>query len=330
MKTKAIVFPKVNTYEVKELTLPNLGSEDISVRTLVSAISPGTERWILRGKHAGTQFPCVPGYHRIGIVEARGENVRDLEVGDVVYGSAGSWEETDIVSMWAAHVGHSVGPANGYTFLSATLPNRFELETVAFTILAGVANRGIRALEIDAHQSLLIIGAGMIGICAAQLAALRGATALLIDKDPARVAFVKSIGLQAVNIEDEDLDTTLDSFAPGGFDMLQDTVGHPGTIDQLVQKLKQGGKLLLQAQYFDKETNAIDLDQIKIKELTVKTSCNIDAQDMFETLTNIRTRRLRIAPLITHRFNAPDELCKGYELFDKGTEFNLGIVFNWS
>ncbi len=329
MKTQAVVFPKANTYEVKDLTLPEPGPEDVSVRTLVSAISPGTERWILRGKHAGTEFPCVPGYHRIGIVEACGADVKTLEPGDVVYGSAGSWEETDIISMWGAHVGHAIGPAGGYTFLSSTIPNRFELETVAFTILVGVANRGIRFLEVGPDQKILIIGAGIIGICAAQLAALRRSVGVLVDKDPARVEFVKGLGLQALCLDDEELDANLTEAAPADFDILYDTVGHPGTTDRLVKKTRRAGKILLQAQYFDKKVCAIDLDQIKSKEMTMKTTCGVDAQDIQETVTNIRARRLNIGSLITHRFKAPNDLLKGYALLDKGSEFNLGMVFHW-
>ncbi len=46
-------------------------------------------------------------------------------------------------------------------------------------------------------------------------------------------------------------------------------------------------------------------------------------------MTNIRTRRLKIAPLITHRLNAPQELLTGYELLHIGKPHNLGIVFHW-
>lgn len=330
MKTQAVVFTKADTYEVRELTLPEPGPGDVSVRTLVSAISPGTERWVMRGKHLGTRFPCVPGYHRIGVVEACGRDVKDLEVGDVVYGSAGSWEETDIISMWGAHVGYSVSGPAGYRFISATMPNSFELDTLSFAMVVGTANRGINALEVMAPERVLIIGAGIIGICAAQLCGLRGAQAVLLEKDAERNAFVRELGLSALCIDDPALDDQLDQAAPAGFDVLYDTAGHAATTDRMVRRVCQRGRLLLQSQYFDKEKCAIDLDQIKVSEITVKTTCGIDARDFLETTTNIRTRRLKIGPLITHRFQAPDDLLKGYELLDKSAEFNLGMVFNWS
>ena len=329
MKTKAVCFPEPNAYDVVELTLPEPGPSDMVVRTLVSAISPGTERWTLRGKHMGSVFPCVPGYHRVGVVEACGSDVRGFEPGDIVYGTGNAWQETDIKSMWSAHVGHSVSPVDGYRFLYASAPNQLELDTIAFVIVVGVANRGIRFLDVRPVENVLIIGGGIIGLCAAQLCALRGAAAVLLEKDPERIRFAEGLGLSALSVDDADLDGKLTAMAPGGFDSLYDSVGHAATTDAMVQHARRQGKLLLQAQYFDKEMCALDLDQIKIRELTVKTTVSIDDQDFLDTWTNIRTRRLNVAALITHRFKAPDDLLKGYELLDKNEALNLGIVFQW-
>ena len=329
MKTDAVQFPEANAYNLVKLTLDDPGIDDIVVKTIVTAISPGTERWILRGKHAGTEFPCVPGYHRIGIVESCGENVTDFKPGDIVYGSGNRWKETDIISMWGAHVGRSVSSTEGYTFISSERPDISELSNCAFTIVVGVANRGIRALKPAADEHIAIIGAGIIGICAAQLSELRGAKAVLIELDHERIALIEKMGLTVLNGADPDILAKLKELVPDGLDMLYDSVGHAATTDSLVAQVKSGGRLLLQAQYFDKERCALDLDQIKIKEITIKTTIGIDDKDFQDTMDNLSSERLRMEPLITHRFNAPTDMLKGYELLDKGEEFNLGIVFEW-
>lgn len=327
LKTKAVVFPEANRFEMTELELEEPGPEDIVVRTLVTSISPGTERWVLRGKHIGTKFPCVPGYHRIGIVEECGKEVKTFQPGDVVYGSAGRWKG-NIVPMFGAHLGLSVGNHRAYHFINSSIPNQIELETLAFTIVAGVANRGVNACKIHSGQRVLIIGAGFIGICAAQLAILRGAHPVLLEKDEERIGFAKKIIPSVLSVDDKNLDEVLNKIAPGGFDVLYDTVGNASTTDRMVQHTRYQGTLLLQAQYFDKEHCAIDLDQIKIRELTAKTTCGIREEDWMQTMNNIRTRFLQIAPLITHRFDA-EEALKGYELLHTGKPFNLGIVFHW-
>jgi 2-desacetyl-2-hydroxyethyl bacteriochlorophyllide A dehydrogenase len=329
VKTQAVVFPEANRFEMTEVTPVALGPGDVAIRTLVTAISPGTERWILRGKHIGTRFPCVPGYHRIGIVEECGAEVANFQRGDIVYGAGGRWQEEGIISMWGAHVGYSVGPWGGYHFVASSRPSLLELETLAFTILAGVSNRGMNMAGVRSGDRLLILGAGIVGVCAAQIAAARGAVPVLVDKDPERIAFVRSrLGLRVLAVDDPKLKDGLKEAAPAGFDILQDTVGHAATTDAMVQLVRGQGTLLLQAQYFDKAACALDLDQIKIKELTVKTTCGIREQDWQETMAHIRERRLKIAPLISHRFERK-EILKGYELIHTGKPHNLGIVFHW-
>ncbi len=327
LKTSAVIFPEANKFEMTELLLESPGPTDVVVRTLVSAISPGTERWILRGKHIGTTFPCAPGYHRIGIVEHCGAAVDRLQVGDVVYGSANRWKG-GIASMWGAHVGLAVGDQAGYRFLSATLPGRYELEALSFTILASVAHRGVRFCEVRPRQKLLIIGAGFLGLCAAQLAAHRGAEAVLLDLDDDRIALAKQFTPHALRSDDPALAQKLKEIAPGGFDLLYDTVGHAATTDKLVPQVRLQGMVLLQAQYFDRHCCAIDLDQIKLRELTLKTTCGFDGLDLAETTAAIRERILQVAPTITHRFEARDAL-KGFELLHAGKPFNMGIVIRW-
>ncbi len=326
MKIDALVFPEAGKYEIKQLNLKNPGPEDIEVKTLVSAVSPGTERWILRGKHIGTVFPCVPGYHRIGVVTSTGKKIKCFQEGDIVYGSGNNWRE-DIHSMWGAHVSFSRGKASEYKFVSSVMPNAFELETLAFTILAGVAVRGVDSLDIKSREKILIIGGGFIGLCAAMLVCFRGAEPIIIDKDSARISFAEKFA-RAFSIDDPHLGGKLTKAAPSGFDVLYDTAGAASSTDLLVGSLKNGGRLLLQAQYFDKERCALDLDALKLKEITIKTTCGVSDADWGRTLQKISSRTLDIGSLITHRFDSKDML-KGYELLDSGRPFNMGIVFNW-
>ncbi len=327
MKTKAVVFPEENKFELTEITLPDPGPEDIVVKTLVTAISPGTERWTLLGRHIGTVFPCIPGYQRIGIVQECGNRVTSFQVGDFIYGSAGSWKE-NIYSRFGAHVGLSVGNWKNYYFIGSGSLSRFELETLVFVKLIAVANKGIRFINPLAGQSLLIIGAGLIGIGAAQLAQVKKATPILLEKDPAKIEIAKKTIPNVLSPDDENLTKKLLEMAPAGFDFLYDTVGHAETTDRMVQLMRHSGIIMLQAQYFDKVKQALDLDQIKIKELVIRTACGTDAHDIYATINNIRSRQLSVAPLITHRLN-DDNILRGYEMLLSNQPTNLGIVFHW-
>jgi 2-desacetyl-2-hydroxyethyl bacteriochlorophyllide A dehydrogenase len=327
VKTKGVVFPEANRYEWQELTLEEPGPRDLVVRTLVSAISPGTERWKLRGLHLGTEFPLAPGYHRIGVVERCGEAVMSFQPGDVVYGSRSRWKEPPVCGT-GAHVGMSVGDWQGYDLVSRERPSMRELESLVFAILAGVSNRGIRACDAQPGQSMLVLGAGIVGICAAELAAYRGVRAVLLEKDEERARFVRRFMPEVLELGDGELERKLRERAPAGFDFVYDTVGHAGTTDRMVRLTRPHGTLLLQAQYFDKEKCAIDLDQVKVRELTIRTTVGVDARDRMEAMSCFRQGILDMSPMITHRLRAADAL-EGFRMLDTGKPFNLGIVFHW-
>ncbi|MGI6357029.1 MAG: zinc-binding dehydrogenase [Lentisphaerae bacterium] len=329
MKAKAVVFTAADKYEIQTLTLAEPGPTDVTVRTVITAVSPGTERWVMRGKHIGTDFPCIPGYHRIGVVEAVGSDVTRLKPGDWVYGSSNRWQEP-VKSMFGAHISASVGPEGGYDLLSHE-PMPFDLaEQIAFSILVGVGNRGVNAADVKPGQRLLHIGAGIVTLAAAQIAQHRGTESLIIDNNPERVAFIRERypEFTVVNNAEPGYEEKLKAFAPNGFDVLQDTVGLPAVTDKMIPFMRAQGTLLFQAQYFDKERCAVDLDQIKIKELTVKTTCGVRANDLAEVRNLIRKGWLKVTPCITHRFTA-DNMLDAYVLLDKGTPHNLGMVIKW-
>jgi 2-desacetyl-2-hydroxyethyl bacteriochlorophyllide A dehydrogenase len=327
MKTKGVIFPEANNFEIGEFTIDALNPGDIAVRTLITAISPGTERWVLKGRHIGTTFPCVPGYHRIGIVEKCGKEINNFQPGDIVYGFPNRWKEK-VRPMWGAHIGYSVGDASEYNFISSSMPPAFQLETAAFTIVAAVAHRGVKFLEIKRGDRVLIIGAGFIGMCAAQLISLKEGIPVLVEKNRERVDFARKINSGVLWTGNKNWEKKLEEIAPCGIDCIYDTAGVPEMIDKAVQHSKNWARLLLQAQYFDREHRTLDLDQIKIREMTVKTTTGISNEDWEATFNNIKRRRLKIAPLITHRFNQ-ENLLEGYKLLNEGKPFNLGIVFYW-
>ena len=229
--------------------------------------------------------------------------------------------------MWGAHLGYSVDSPSQYRFISSELPSVFELETTVFTILISVAHRGINALEVKGGEKILIIGAGILGLSAAQFSLLKNAYPVIIEKNPERVKFAKKIIPDVIEV-DGNIEKKLDKIAPDGFDIVYDTAGVPQAIDMCVKKTKRWGKLLLQAQYFDKEKCAIDLDQIKIREITVKTTIGFDSNDWETTFNEIKRRRINVADIITHRFYYKDSL-KAYKLLLEGKPFNLGMVIYW-
>lgn len=79
------------------------------------------------------------------------------------------------------------------------LSNHADMDTLAMTEPACVAQHAVRRAQAEAGQYVVIFGAGPIGIMAARWARIFGAQTLLVDVDMNKVAFAQEKGLDAVN-----------------------------------------------------------------------------------------------------------------------------------
>src|SRR5262245_45011361 len=95
MKSEAVLFTGRNRVEYRVVETPDPGPNDVVVATRHSWISNGTEGSFLRGERVdgitpwepglALPFPMVPGYQKVGIVEAIGREVRGLREGQWVF-----------------------------------------------------------------------------------------------------------------------------------------------------------------------------------------------------------------------------------------------------
>ncbi len=77
--------------------------------------------------------------------------------------------------------------------------SKASMDALARTEPACVAQHAVRRANVTAGQYVVIYGAGPIGIMAARWANLFGASVLLVDIAPEKVAFAKEKGFDAVN-----------------------------------------------------------------------------------------------------------------------------------
>ena len=95
---------------------------------------------------------------------------------------------------YAVHAEYNVVPRN----LLTPLPKNVDFESAAFTTLGAIALHGFRLAEPQIGENVAVIGMGLLGLLAAQIATAAGCNVLGIDVDPARIALASSLGLQAV------------------------------------------------------------------------------------------------------------------------------------
>ncbi|HSK87323.1 MAG TPA: zinc-binding alcohol dehydrogenase, partial [Anaerolineales bacterium] len=150
--------------------------------------------------------PMALGYSSAGTIIALGKNMAGFKVGQRVACAGGGY---------AVHAEYNVVPRN----LLTPLPRNVDFESAAFTTLEAIALHGFRLAEPQIGENVAIIGMGLLGLLAAQIAVAAGCNVLGIDVDPARITLASSLGLRAVR-RDQAVDASVAFTLNRGFDVI--------------------------------------------------------------------------------------------------------------
>jgi NADPH2:quinone reductase len=215
--------PSVLRLVDRDVTEP--GPDEVRVRVIVSGVNPTD--WKSRlgsGNSAAPPFPEVtPNQDGAGVVDAVGERVENLAVGDRV---------------WIYLAGHQrpTGTAQEYTNLPAArvvqLPEGTSFDIGAsLGVPAMTAHRALTMSEdgpkrlhpgaLAGKVVLVAGGAGAVGHAAIQLARWAGATVITTISGPAKAALARAAGAHhVINYRDEDAATAIKKIEPEGVDMV--------------------------------------------------------------------------------------------------------------
>jgi NADPH:quinone reductase len=225
---RSVVYSRTGDPSVLRLVdrdVPDPEPGEVGVRIAVSGVNPTD--WKSRlgsGDGAAPPFPEVtPNQDGAGVVDAVGEGVTDLTIGDRV---------------WVFLAGHQrpTGTAQEYTNLPADRVVRLPAGT-SFDIGASLgvpAMTAHRALTVSEdgperlHPGALVGkvvlvagGAGAVGHAAIQLARWAGATVITTVSGPAKATLATAAGAhQVVNYRDEDAAAAIRTVAPDGVDLV--------------------------------------------------------------------------------------------------------------
>jgi predicted dehydrogenase/threonine dehydrogenase-like Zn-dependent dehydrogenase len=124
------------------------------------------------------------GYSCSGVVSAVGEGVNEFRVGDRV-ACAGVG--------YANHSEVNFIPRN----LAVPVPLPVSLEHAAITTIGAIAMQGLRQAHVSFGETVVVIGVGLVGVLAVQLARAAGCRVVAIDIDPGRAQRAVSLGAGA-------------------------------------------------------------------------------------------------------------------------------------
>ncbi len=236
---RAIIAEKNGGPEVlalKELPKPTPGIGEVLVKVAAASVNP-FDTQVRRGDYAA----YMPTPHRLGVdvagtVEAIGEGVDTLAVGDEVFYSA------RVLSNEGGYADYHVERAEliakkpeGLSFVDAAA-----LPIAASTAWVCLIERG----RLKAGDRVLIHGgSGGVGLYAVQIAHLTGAEVVASSRSDAQ-DLVESLGADVtVDYRDADAWDQIAKQSNGGYDVIIDLVGGD-TIEKSLGLLAAGGRVV--------------------------------------------------------------------------------------
>ncbi|MDX3526732.1 NADP-dependent oxidoreductase [Streptomyces sp. ID05-39B] len=219
---KAIVFHQFGGPDVlheADIEVPQPGPGQVRVRVKAAGVNAldGKIRSGMLEAVRPTTFPAVPGGEFAGVVDALGEGVSDLRVGDEVLG----WSDTGSYAQYALATTVAPKPAGLDWQDAAALP-----------VAGETAERVLNLLGVAAGETVLMHGAsGAVGTLAVQLATARGAR-VIATAGPSNQDYLTSLGATAT-VYGEGLVERVRELAPDGVDAVFDLAGKGALEDSI-------------------------------------------------------------------------------------------------
>lgn len=327
LQNHEVVFVERGVVEVQGCEMPSAGKGELLIRAVISLLSPGTERAFLLGlANTSARYPAGSGYSHVGEV---------VEVGLGVEG----WAVGDRVASRARHRMYASMPAETCNHIPEGLAD----EKAAFFRLGSIAMQAVRKARIELGEPVAVLGSGLIGLLAMQLARLNGGLpVVIVDKDTRRLAFAAALGADAALPADEGVKGAAEEACGGeGPAVVFEATGHPEAVPTAFDLARFGGRVVLLGSTRG-ETEAVNFYRdVHKKGLTVLGAHEsarpsqdsapgwwTHKRDEETVLRLLAGGRLAVEPLTTHSF-AWREAASAYEMLARWEPGMLGTLLRW-
>lgn len=311
---KALQYTAVGTPSVEELPVPEIADDEV----LVAARSVGvchSDIELLEGRYIiPFEYPIIPGHEWSGEVMAVGSKVTGLSKGDRVVGECVIGDD---------HFGFSISGAAAEFFVAKEswlhrLPEGVSWTNGALVEPFSVAYYALmRVGNVNASDTLVVLGAGPIGLCVTAAAAALGAKTIVAEPSASRRDQALALGAHRA-VDPAELDDVLAAESGGrGADVVIEASGRPEVMARALEIAAFKGRIGYIGIDVGREAPA-KLGLIQSKELTITGS--IGSPGVWpETLRFMAQAGIDLSSLVTRRFSV-DEATEALEAAQRPAE----------
>jgi Threonine dehydrogenase and related Zn-dependent dehydrogenases len=319
MKTLTLEEPRrLMLLETAEPGAPGPGEALVRVRRVGIC---GTDYHAFRGRQPFFSYPRILG-HELGVeVVTVGEGVANVTAGDRCavepYLNCGACiacrrgKPNCCTSLKVLGVHTDGGMRDLLTVPAHKLhPSKvLPLEQLALVETLGIGAHAVERAAVEPGETVLVIGAGPIGLSTLPFLQARGAGQIIVrDLNPDRLAFARDAFGVTVTLSAPDADATLAdlTYLTNG-DLptaVFDATGNPASMHEAFRYVAHGGRLTFIG-LFPGDVTFHDPDFHR-REITLQASRNSTPSDFSRILALMEAGQIDTAPWVTHRIPAPD------------------------
>jgi len=331
---KAAVLIEIDApLAVCDVELNELKVGQVLVKVLMSGLC-GAQLHEIRGHKGNAKFlPHLMGHEGCGVVEAVGDGVTTVKVGDrvVMHWRPGTGIEAPFPSYVLDGKTMSSGKVttlSEYSIVSenrlTTVPQDTPPEFCAILGCALTTAMGIIDNEVDLKfgESVAVIGTGGVGLNLIQAAAMKSACPIIaVDNNLSKAQMCLDIGASKFYASIDEIE--------GKVDIVIDTTGIPEVISQGISILSNTGRMILVGQpapgKFVEVMNAVNLFNGIGQSIKATQGGKTNPQeDIPRYIKLYKEGLLDVSKLITHTFTL-DQINEAFDLLKSGNAGRIMI-----
>lgn len=315
---RASVYYSKTDIRYEEREIPEISDGEVLLKMKACGLCGTDIQKVLEEKAAKS---TVLGHEVVGEIVKAGKNVKGFSVGDKVitaihvpcftchycnkchYTLCPQFRETNIdpggfaeyIRVPELHVKH----------LLYKISEKLSYEEAALAEPVACCIHGLKAAGIHSGDTVLVMGAGQIGVIHSQLAALKGAGKVIIsDISDFRLNKAKETGADyTVNVQRENLTERIREICgEKGVDIIIIAAGKSSLLKEAVNLLDRGGKIIVFSPFEKDNIVEIDAGRFFRDEISVIGTYSVTPYDFPEAMEIIEKGKIDIKSMITHTF----------------------------
>lgn len=253
MKAKALICDERQYFSIQDVIVKDPAPDQVAIRTHYSGVSIGTEFALIRNKISWGPYPLCTGYMGAGVIEAVGSAVGNYAVGDPVYFrgcDAMTLEDGQKVScVSGTHCSRVVIRPNTDHGVDRLIPGA-RMDTACMFVMPAVGLYGVDMANPRMGQTVVVYGAGLIGLGVVAACAHRGCVVIAVDINARQLELARAMGADyTIDGTQQDVRAEVLRIAPGGADVVFESTGIPACLDPAIELCREHGSFVWQGNY---------------------------------------------------------------------------------